>query len=206
MHRSDAVRRTAALPPTPPWLSGDAQQRTASGWPLALSAWSLLYMVPHLYWALGGEALLFMVRESAAALDDWRGINWAASVVLTGAALVGPALLWSASRPRFRLTVLAGCLVGAAVAGSHGAFGIIYRTLNVAGVTDIDGSPFDASEHEWAMWDLFVFEPWFLIEGVLFVGAGAAALATTRARRRWMTGCLAAIGIATLTGVLGLRV
>ena len=34
---------------------------------------------------------------------------------------------------------------------------------------------FDASRHEWALWDLFVFEPWFLIEGVLFIAAGAAA-------------------------------
>lgn len=183
-----------------------AEQVPARGWPLALSAWSLLYMLPHLYWALGGDALLFMVRESAVELDDWRAINWAASVVLTGAALIGPALIWFATRPRLRVATLAACLAGAAIAGSHGAFGIAYRALNVAGVTDIDGSAFDASEHEWVLWDLFVFEPWFLIEGVLFIGAGAAALTTTRARARWTIACVAAIGVATLTGLLGLRV
>ncbi len=202
----DAAHGDAAPAATPPPLGHDGRQRPGPGWPLALCTWSLLYVLPHLYWALGGESLLFTVKESAAAMEDWRRINWAASVVLTGAALLGPALIWSAARPRLRSTVLGACLVGAAVAGSHGAFGIVYRALGVAGVTDVDGAAFDVSEHEWALWDLFVFEPWFLIEGVLFTAAGAAALASARARRRWTVACVAAVGVATLTGLLGLRV
>ena len=62
------------------------------------------------------------------------------------------------------------------------------------------------TRHEWVLWDLCVVEPWFLIEGVLFAAAGAAVLPTTQARRRWTAGCLAAIGLATLTGSLGLHV
>jgi Protein of unknown function (DUF3995) len=198
---------TTAPPPTPvPRLDHDVKQRPALRWPLALCAWSLLYMLPHLYWALGGDALLFMVKHSAAEMDDWQAINLAASVVLTGAALIGPALIWFTARPRLRAATLATCVAGAAIAGSHGAFGIIYRALNVAGVTDLDGTPFDASRHEWALWDLFIFEPWFLIEGVLFMAAGATALKTTQTRSRWTVGCLVAIGIATLTGLIGLRV
>ncbi len=92
------------------------------------------------------------------------------------------------------------------MAGSHGAFGIVYRALDVAGVIATHGVAFDASEHEWALWDLFVFEPWFFVEGMLFIAAGAAAMTTARARRRWTIGCVAAIGVATLTGVLGLRI
>lgn len=184
----------------------DVKPRPARGWPLALCAWSLLYMLPHLYWALGGDALLFMVKRSAAEMDEWRAINWAASVVLTGAALVGPALIWTTARPWLRAATLTACLAGAAIAGSHGAFGIFYRALNVLRVTDIAGTGFDASRHEWVLWDLFVFEPWFLIEGVLFVMAGAAVLTTTRARRRWAAGCVAVAGLATLSGLLGLRV
>jgi hypothetical protein len=196
---------TPSPTPSPP-LDHDVKQRFALGWPLGLCAWSLLYMLPHLYWALGGDALLFMVKQSAAEMDNWHGINWAASVVLTGAALLGPALIWSTARPRLRAATLAMCVAGAAIAGSHGAFGIVYRVLNVAGLTDIDGTAFDASRHDWALWDLFVFEPWFLVEGVLFIAAGAAVLTTTQARGRWTAGCLAATGIATLTGLLGLRV
>jgi hypothetical protein len=183
----------------------DANQAAAVGWPLALCAWSILYVLPHLYWALGGDALLFMVKQSAAEMDDWRAINWAASVVLTGAALLGPALIWSTGRPGLRAVTLALCGAGAAIAASHGAFGIVYRALNVIGVTDIDGGAFDASRHQWALWDLLVFEPWFLVEGALFVAAGSAALKTTRARTRWMAGCGVAVGIATLTGLIGLR-
>ncbi len=119
---------------------------------------------------------------------------------------MGPALVWSRGRPRLRAATLATCAAGAAIAGSHGAFGIVYRALNVSGVTDVDGTPFQASRHEWVLWDLFVFEPWFLIEGVLFIAAGAAVLSVSRARRRWTTGCLVAVGVATLTGLLGLRV
>ena len=184
----------------------DVELRRSRRWPLALCVWSSLYIVPHVYWALGGEGLLFMVKRSATAMDEWRAINWAASLVLALAALIGPALVWSDARPRVRTVMLAACLIGAAIAGSHGAFGIVYRTLNVAGVTDVDGSAFDSTRHEWVLWDLLVFEPWFLVEGALFMVAGAAALRTARARRRWTAGCAAVIGIATLTGLLGLRI
>jgi hypothetical protein len=198
---------TTAPPPTPCLpLDHDAGRRPAFGWPLALCAWSLLYVLPHLYWALGGDALLFMVKLSAAEMDHWRTINWAASALLAVAALVGPALIWSASRPRLRAAALAACVAGAAIAGSHGAFGIVLRALSVTGVTDIDGTAFDASSHGWVLWDLFVFEPWFLIEGVLFIAGGAAVFTTTHARTRWTAGCLAAAAIATITGLLGLRV
>jgi hypothetical protein len=180
--------------------------RPPARWPLMLCAWSLLYVLPHLYWALGGEAFLFTVKRSAAELDDWRAINLAASVVLACAALLGPALMWSAGHPRLRAATLVACAGGAAIAASHGAFGILYRALNVAGVVEVDGVAFDVSTHEWVLWDLFVFEPWFLIEGLLFVAAGAAAMTTDRSRRRWTAACLAAIGVATLTGLLGVRV
>lgn len=198
---------TDVSPPTPlPPPETDVRQRPTPVWPMALFAWSLLYMLAHLYWALGGDALLFMVRKSAVEMDDWRAINFAASVMLTGAALIGPALIWTTARRRLRMVTLTACVAGAAIAGGHGAFGIIYRALNVAGVTDIEGTAFDASRHEWVLWDLLVFEPWFFIEGVLFAGAGAAAFETTRTRRRWVVGCLVAAGFATLTGLLGLRV
>lgn len=198
---------TTAPPPTfIPEPGHDVERRPALGWPLALCAWSLLYVLPHLYWALGGDALLFMVKQSAAEMDDWRAINWAASVVLAGAALVGPALIWSTARPLLRASTLAVCLAGAAIAGSHGAFGIVYRALNVAGVADVDGTAFVASKHGWVLWDLYVFEPWFLIEGVLFIAAGGSAITPSATRRRWTVGCSLAAGVAALTGLLGLRI
>jgi hypothetical protein len=146
------------------------------------------------------------VKRSATELHDWRAINWAASVVLACAALVGPALLWVADRPGLRAATLAACAGGAAIAGSHGAFGIAYRALNVAGVVEVDDVAFDASKHGWVLWDLLLFEPWFLAEGLLFIAAGGAAMTTNRSRHRWMAACAAAIGVATLTGLLGLRV
>ncbi len=57
-----------ATPPTRqlPTVDQGVEQPRSLGWPLALSAWSLLYVLPHLYWAVGGEGLLFMVKRSAA--------------------------------------------------------------------------------------------------------------------------------------------
>ncbi len=197
---------TVPTPTSFPTPERNDAPRPGRRWPLALCGWSLLYVLPHLYWALGGDRLLFMVKQSAAEMDDWRAINWAASAVLTGAALVGPALIWSTTRPRLRMATLAVCVAGAAIAGSHGAFGIVYRALNLAGVTDVDGTAFAASKHEWVLWDLYVFEPWVLVEGGLFIAAGSAVLTNPAARRRWTVGCLAACGLAALTGLLGLRV
>jgi hypothetical protein len=54
--------------------------------------------------------------------------------------------------------------------------------------------------------DLFVFEPWFVIEGVLFATAGWASMSASESRRRWLVACLVGISLATTSGVFGLRV
>ena len=93
-------------------------------------------------------------------------------------------------------------LAGSAIAAAHGLYGIVYRSLTVAGAIDVDGQSFDASRHGWVIWDLLVFEPWFLIEGLLLAGLGGAATSPSF-RRRWVVACAAGIALATLTGLLG---
>lgn len=170
----------------------------------ALAAWSIAYVLPHLYWGLGGTLGLSAVKPTASALEDWRAINLAASGVLVLPAVIAVALI--RGRPgRTRSSVLVVTVVGAAIAASHGIYGITYRALMIAGVIDVDGEPFDLSRHGWVIWDLVVFEPWFLIEGVLFAGAGGAAVAA-ESRRRWTVVCAIAVTAATLTGIAGVRV
>lgn len=170
----------------------------------ALAAWSIAYVPPHLYWGLGGTLGLSTVKPAARALEDWQTINLAASGVLVVPVVVAGALV--RCRPgRTRNRALAVTVAGAAIAASHGIYGIAYRALMIAGVIDVDGEPFDPSRHGWVIWDLVVFEPWFLFEGVLFAGAGGAAVAA-ESRRRWIVVCTIAVIAATLTGIARVRV
>jgi len=189
----------AAAPPTSP-----GTDRTLVVFATALALWSVAYLVPHLYWALGGTIGLSAVKPSASALPEWRAINWAASGVLALPALVAVAVV--RARPGVVKTgLLLITMAGSAIAAAHGLYGIVYRSVTVAGAIDVDGQSFDASRHGWVIWDLLVFEPWFLIEGLLLAGVGSIATPPS-SRRRWIIACAAAIALATLTGLLGVRV
>ena len=171
---------------------------------MALAVWSVAYMVPHVYWALDGTIGLSALKPSAPALPEWRAINWAATVVLAVPALIALALM--RARPgAFKASLLIASLAGAAIAAGHGVYGIVYRSLTVAGVVDVDGQSFDASRHGWVVWDLLVFEPWFLIEGLLFAGVGWAA-SPPAWRRTWIVACVIGVGLATTSGLVGVRV
>lgn len=195
------------LPPTVPdeQPTPGSTDRSLILWATALGVWSTLYAVAHIYWASGGELGFSLLRPSATGMRAWREINAVASVVL----LVPVALavgLARARRPgRIKATLLLATLAGASIATSHGLYGIVYRILNLAGVVDIDGRAFASSEDPWVIWDLVLFEPWFLIEGILFGVAGWAALSTSRDRRRWQLACVAGSSLATGLGLLGLR-
>jgi hypothetical protein len=172
----------------------------------ALSAWSLLYVLPHLYWAVGGELGFSGLKPSATAQEGWQAINAAASVILLLPVAIGLALQRARWHGLWRALLLAACLAGASIAVSHGVYGIVYRLLNIVGVVEVDGRGFTTAEHPWVLWDLFVFEPWFIIEGVLFATAGWASMSGSESRRRWQLGCLVGISLALTSGVFGLRV
>jgi hypothetical protein len=172
----------------------------------ALSAWSLLYVLPHLYWAGGGQLGFSALKPSATAQEGWQAINAAASLILLLPVAIGLALPRARSRRLSRALLLAACLGGASIAVSHGLYGMVYRLLNIVGVVEVDGRAFTTTQHSWVLWDLFVFEPWFVIEGVLFAAAGWASISGSEWRRRWLLGCLVGILLAMTSGVVGLRV
>jgi hypothetical protein len=172
---------------------------------VALSVWSGLYVLPHVYWALGGEHGFSLLRPEAVALDEWRGINAVASLVLLLPIGIGLGLLRHRRSSPIRVALLGSALAGTSIATAHGIYGIVYRILNLTGVVEVDGEKATVSEHPWVLWDLLLFEPWFLIEGILFFAVGWTAIADAAMRRRWALACGVGIGLATLSGVLGLR-
>ena len=176
-------------------------------WPLrwagyAAGIWSLVYMLPHLYWAAGGTAMMSAIRPSAPAQPTWHLINWVASAMLTGAALVAFLLARRPDRGLVHWPLLAIAWAGAVLSIAHGVYGIVDRTLIVTGATLVESRRFLLEQDAWVLWDLLVFEPWFLIEGVLFGLAGWASLSQVRDRRRWVwlsaLGVLAALAAALL--------
>lgn len=180
-----------------------AAPRTVAAWLRYLAAgWALLYAIYRGYYALGGTAGLFgePVSEST-----WRLINGIAAVLLLGAAVlpVATARLWRRSRARAVLlaigwVIAVGCVM-------HGLVDIGARLLSVAGIIHIDLPFFVAGSVDRRMadaQDLFLNEPWFLIQGILWGALCWVELAAGRARRWWLASVLAAIAALTVIGVL----
>ena len=104
------------------------------------------------------------------------------------------------------MLMLAPVWAGAVVCISHALFGIAAKGLYVAGVHAAVSWP----EHELtaaqknlaALRDLGVFEPWFLVLGLLLALAGYGFAPTPAGRRRWTLSLLAAIVLLCAFGLV----
>jgi hypothetical protein len=132
-------------------------------------------------------------------------INWVASVFLTTAGLLGLAFIYLRKRGFLSWLLLAIALAGCSLATSHGIYGIINRLLQIAGVAELESGPFNISEHAYVVWDLALFEPWFLIEGILLGLVGWHYLNKPRHRQIWLALCTMGIITGIITGLLGVR-
>ncbi len=171
----------------------------------AVFIWSLGYMLPHLYWALGGTAGLTLLKPTILDLAQWELINWVASIFLTGAGCLGLAFIYFPRRRWLGALLLAIAWAGCSLATSHGLYGIVNRGLQMAGLAALEGGPFAWAEHAYVFWDLVLFEPWFLIEGILLAVLGRCYLRQARHRRLWLVACLLGIGFGLITGLMGVR-
>jgi hypothetical protein len=171
----------------------------------AVFIWSIAYMLPHLYWALGGTIGLSLLKPSVLALPQWKMINWVASIFLTAAGFLGLAFIYIRKRSVLSWFLLALALAGCSLATSHGIYGIINRILQIAGVVEVESGPFNINEHAYVLWDLVLFEPWFVIEGILLGIVGWRYLSKQRERRIWGLGCTMGIIVGLMTGLLGVR-
>ena len=160
-----------------------------------LAALALLAGVPiHLYWALGG-AWGLPGGAAAADLPGLRATNVAVSVLLA----CGAAFLYGLTRPwsgrPLAFLMLAPVWAGAVVCISHSLFGIATKSLYAAGLHSAVSWPEHgltaAQKNLAALYDLGVFEPWFLVQGLLLALAGHW-FARTATGRRWWTLSLAA--------------
>ena len=162
----------------------------------SLALWSLAYALPHMIWASGSKWGISAVLPSASSLPEWPTINAIASVILCIAALLGVAFVRQWRTRRYAALLLAIGLFGCSIGVAHGLYGIVDRALTVAGFKSAHPGAGGQGFQSWLLWDLLVFEPWFLIEGLLIGLTGWHFVLTPEGRRRWTWACAAGVGIA----------
>jgi hypothetical protein len=164
----------------------------------ALLIWALGYAAYRGYYALGGDAGMIGVPRSDA---DFRRVNAiGAGIVLLGA-LVPPVLV-AVKRLRPVAAVL-GWVVGVGCT-MHALVDSILRVLSLTGVhpTELPADFWASFDRRTAdLQDLFLNEPWFLVEGLLWIALGLASTREPRRRAWWVSATYACL-LLTIVGVL----
>ncbi|WP_157987160.1 DUF3995 domain-containing protein [Streptomyces atratus] len=172
---SDAGQRQDASAAAPPDDSLPRRGRWAG---YGICVWSSLYVVPHVYWAAGGTIGMPGVFKEQ---GGWIIANVGASVVLCIAAVLGLALVQPWGRRLPRRLVLAVAAVGYVVPGLHVIYGYATKPFALAGRYELDLSPWArVDERKLILTDLLIFEPWFLVEAIMFIVASLYFARSTR--------------------------
>lgn len=162
-------------------------------------------MLPHLYWALGGKIGGGLLKPNIVYMIHFELINWVASVFLTVAGLIGLAFIYWNKGKVLKYMLLLISLAGCSLSASHGIYGIFYRIFQISGVVGLESGSFNIHEDAFMLWDLVLFEPWFLIEGILLGIVGWCFLKETRSRKIWLAACIGGIILGLVTGIMGVR-
>jgi len=150
------------------------------------AAWSFLFALPHLYWALGGRtglsfslALKGQAEADLIADPSFQATGlWGVAALLAIAGGLGLLTAHPPRQARRRRLVTIG-VWGVAVTDFLRALiypGFIFSSLRVLGVI---GTSQDADPN-WFRWDLVLWAPWFLLGSVLFALAARSLTADRR--------------------------
>ncbi|MBT2392310.1 DUF3995 domain-containing protein [Streptomyces sp. ISL-1] len=154
----------------------DPQDKTTPGlWGRIACAWAIAFAVLHFYWALGGD---WGLSVSAGPLAEERP-GWFVAVGLWGVGLLclaGGVLGWLLARPQPR--GLAGRVVKALGWGACAVLLVRGIAVEVLLLTDTAGQEIDVSPEQ-RLWTLLLWNPWFLVGGLVF---GLAARGAGRAK------------------------
>jgi hypothetical protein len=157
----------------------------------------------HLYWALGGTWGL----PGAAATADLPGLR-ATNAIVSVLLAVGAALVFGLSMPWARrppaVVLLTPLWLGSVVSISHGLYGMVTKGLFVAGAQSAVSYPEPltaAQKNHAALLDLGLFEPWFLLQGLLLLLAGRWFARTAAGRRWWTLSLIAAVVLVDAFGI-----
>lgn len=163
--------------------------------------WTSGYGFYRLYYALGGT---FGMTGTPVSKAQWIRINAIAAIMLFGTAVLAVAMIRLWKLPRIRPGLLAVCWCIAVACVSHARIDIVQRIASIGGWLTID-YPFWRTIDRRALdlQVLFFNEPWFLIEGLLWIMvAWYGALRESRHRRWWVGSAIIATLVSTAIGLL----
>ena len=160
--------------------------------------WAFAYGVYRLYYALGGT---FGKLGTPVSHDDWIRINAVAAVLLFAAALLPLLILRAWRNSRAQPFLLAIAWIIAVGCSTHALIGIPQRIASLAGVLTIEYPFWLRIDRRMAdLQALFFNEPWFLVEGLLWVAIAWAGPLHHSPRRGWWVGSVIAVTL-VMTGV-----
>ena len=154
----------------------DMRRPRSAGAGHAAAAWALAFAALSFYWAAGGTAGLGTLskglrREALERPGGFVAVLWATAVVKVAAAALGLALVqpWGERVPR-RLLLAAGWATGVLLT-LYGGVGLVNAALAEFGVVE-------STDPETVRWYLLLWEPYWILGGLLFLTA-------TGQFRRW---------------------
>lgn len=165
---------------------------------VALVVWTLPYACYRAYYAAGGEFGMIGQPVSTAQI---RAIN-AVGAAIIGAAAILPLLAMRVRVLRRALPVLGW--IAAVGCCMHALVDWTLRVLSLTGVhpTQLPASVWRSFDRRAAdLQDLFLNEPWFFVEGLLW-GILAVGLVPASRRRPWIFSAVASCLLLTVVGIL----
>ncbi|OEV12835.1 hypothetical protein AN218_06400 [Streptomyces nanshensis] len=172
-------------------------------------AFTLVFMLLHLYWAVGGTwGLPLMETRNRSAVQ---AANW----VVCAVELIGAFFILALNHPVGRRvpawTLLVPLWIAAVVCLSHGVYGFVTKGLYLSGwhgAVDFPSVPgvsaaTAAGRHQLsAIQDLVVFEPCFVLQGALVALAAWQFVRTSARRRIWLTSVIVGTVLIAAFGTL----
>ncbi len=145
------------------------------------AAWAFVFAAASFYWALGGTLGVETIAPAITSLVDdpmFVAIGlWGAGVAKAIGGVLALALILARLPVGVRRALGWLALIGGALVAPYGGASLVQHALMVLGVI---GTP-AALGSTAARWHLFLWDPWWLIGGLLFVVTGRAALSTPAA-------------------------
>ncbi len=128
--------------------------------------WAFMFAALSFFWAAGGRTGLHPLEvEVAPGNPMWIALNLGASILKALVGLIALALvrLWGRRIPHKLLLAVAWVLgVGMSL---YGGLGLVSDVLHVTGVIS------DPANGKWFFWYLVLWDPWWLLGGILYVTA-----------------------------------
>lgn len=193
---SRGLDQRAELPPRPVWVH------------LAF-VFTILFMLLHVYWAVGGTwGLPLLAKHDKSAVQ---AVNWVVSAIMVFGAVFVLALKRRTGGRLRAWVLLVPIWTAAVVCISHAFYGFFTKALYLSGrhgavdfpvVPGVGAAEAAEANHLSAVQDLLVFEPCFLVQGVVLALAAWQFIRTGAGRRRWWTSLVVGVLVIDVFGAL----